>query len=637
MNQKPPPVPSREAQREGRTLRVASTLKRLADGRHADPHAYAGLAVLIADAALERDERSLVAGRRGLQRLFSRRFAGDEQELREERGRVLAMIAIVDWMLRRMTPTSSLALLRRGTLERQFLQLLGDEGELSDREAAEILSVKEDSAVQAGLALQRLGAIHARTLGGVRLWEITPRGRDALLIRLNLRLDSRGVRHAARQILEPDQLDGPQTRRRPVTSGIVAALLTAERPLTIDELADETRHTASRVRLGVHALVDRAILCPAGAHHYTVQDDRYCVVGVEVIPGRLLGVVADLLGEPLRADEQELGDMRVDTVVDGIAELVSRLREPDLGGTSLPPRLLGLGIELGGHVDTTTGTVMIAPNIQVDGEPWRNVALASMVRDRTGLRTVVENDANALATYQQLFRRLTEETENVAVVTVGDGIGGGLIANGEIVHGGNGFAGEIGHLTVDPEGPLCGCGQYGCIETYAAVPKIIAATSATSLHDAATRAQTDVDALRVFRRAGEAVGRGINALQNLLDPSEILVAVPLELAPSDDARNSKAAQAFVDGVLRFPARDPLSSAECQIDIRHEPKLAQFGALGAAAALLRGFVEFPLQAVDTDTAARSGTGPDLTEPRLGLTHDAATLVEAVDEALVAAIT
>jgi predicted NBD/HSP70 family sugar kinase len=615
---------------------VTTTLQRLADGRHADPEAYTGLAVLIGDAALESDESSLIAGRRGLQRVFARRFADAEQDSSEERGRVLTMIDIVDWMLRRLTPIASLAALRRGTLERQLLELLGDEGEVSDREAAEILAAEESAAVHAGLGLQRLGTARARTTGGVRTWQITPRGRDALLIRLNLRWDSRGVRNAARQILEPDQHEGPQTRRRPVTSGIVAALLMAERPLTIDELADETRHTTSRVRLGVHALIDRGVLCKAGVDRYAVQDDRYCVIGVEVLPGRLVGIVADLMGEPLRSDEQALVDMRVGTVVDGVAELVSRLREPDLDSTSLPPRLLGLGIEIGGHVDGTTGNVVLAPNVQVEGEAWRNVALGTILRDRTGLRTVVENDANALATYQQLFGRLTEETENLAVVTMGDGIGAGLIANGEIIQGAGGLAGEIGHLIIDPGGPLCGCGHYGCIEAYAAVPKIIAATRAESLRDAAARAETDVEALAVFRRAGEALGRGIAALENLLNPSEVLVAVPHELAPADGGRVHVAAQAFAEELLRLATGGAFPTAACQINIRHVPRLAQYGAQGAAAALLRRFVELPLQAIDTETVPQHPSRSGRDEPKTGPVDVEASLVEVVDEALLAAI-
>ena len=120
----------------------------------------------------------------------------------------------------------------------------------------------------------------------------------------------------------------------------------------------------------------------------------------------------------------------------------------------------GVGIGAAGFVDGTRTTIVFAPNLA-----WRNEPLALRVADATGLPVVVENDANAAAWGEFRFG-VAAGYSSVVVVTVGTGIGGGIIVDGRLLRGSGGFAGEIGHINVVPGGLRCGCGLAGCWEVY---------------------------------------------------------------------------------------------------------------------------------------------------------------------------
>jgi len=119
-----------------------------------------------------------------------------------------------------------------------------------------------------------------------------------------------------------------------------------------------------------------------------------------------------------------------------------------------------LGVGAAGMVDRS-GVMRFAPNVA-----WREVPLADKVRSGVGLPTLVDNDANVAAWGEYRFGA-GRGSNDMLLVTVGTGIGGGIVAGGKLFRGGHGFAGEIGHIIVEPNGPLCGCGNLGCWEQVA--------------------------------------------------------------------------------------------------------------------------------------------------------------------------
>lgn len=129
--------------------------------------------------------------------------------------------------------------------------------------------------------------------------------------------------------------------------------------------------------------------------------------------------------------------------------------------------LQGIGVGAPGFINEETGLVYQAVNIG-----WENFALADEFKELTGLPVYVANDAN-VAVLGENWKGAGNQAENVIAVTLGTGVGGGIIANGVVVSGENGTAGEIGHITVDPEGHLCNCGRKGCLETITSATGIV--------------------------------------------------------------------------------------------------------------------------------------------------------------------
>lgn len=196
--------------------------------------------------------------------------------------------------------------------------------------------------------------------------------------------------------------------------------------------------------------------------------------------------------------------------------------------------LVAVGIGAPGPLDWDTGVIHEAPNLP----GWKEVPLAARIGDAVGLPAFLENDANAAALAEWQYG-VGRGAANMLYVTVSTGVGGGLILEGELWHGAYGSAGEFGHMTVDFDGPLCDCGNRGCIEAIAAGPDIaawvgeqIAAGHPSSLAGPADLSGRDVveaaqqgDALAVgaLERAGRAVGFGVINVAHLVNLDTVVI------------------------------------------------------------------------------------------------------------------
>ncbi|MCK9909880.1 ROK family protein, partial [Microbacteriaceae bacterium K1510] len=131
-------------------------------------------------------------------------------------------------------------------------------------------------------------------------------------------------------------------------------------------------------------------------------------------------------------------------------------------------QVAGIGVGVPGPIDAQSGVVQQAVNLG-----WKNVALKQKLEQLSQLAVYVENDANAAA-LGEMWRGAGQGSDNLVMITLGTGVGGGIIVNGQVVHGVNGVGGEIGHITLEPTGgPLCNCGKTGCLENYASATAII--------------------------------------------------------------------------------------------------------------------------------------------------------------------
>lgn len=206
-------------------------------------------------------------------------------------------------------------------------------------------------------------------------------------------------------------------------------------------------------------------------------------VGVDIGGTKVLGALVDEHGTVLRVHRvpspQDWEPMR-----DAIVGVVDELR----AGV---PELHAVGIGAAGMIDLE-GVIHYAPNVP----GFRRVPVQATIAEMTGIATVVDNDANTAA-YAELVLGAARGLQHALVVTLGTGIGGGVIVDGRVLRGAHGFAAEIGHFQTDPDGPMCACGERGHWE---------AAASGNALGRMAREAAADGDAPEVLARAGGDVG-----------------------------------------------------------------------------------------------------------------------------------
>ena len=216
-----------------------------------------------------------------------------------------------------------------------------------------------------------------------------------------------------------------------------------------------------------------------------------------------------------------------------ISHIVS-LIEQVIGDVS-HAEILGVGVGAPGPLDPFEGIVLHAPTLQ----GWVNVPLRALLQEHTGLPVILNNDGNAAALGEWYFGS-GRGCQDFIYVTVSTGIGGGIIANGQLLLGRKGMAGEVGHMHIQPDGPVCSCGQTGCWESLAsgtalarfAVQALHQGTPSL-LHDCATKGpvtakdvftaavQGDALAQDLLRREGEFLGMGLVNLLHLFSPERI--------------------------------------------------------------------------------------------------------------------
>ena len=177
-------------------------------------------------------------------------------------------------------------------------------------------------------------------------------------------------------------------------------------------------------------------------------------IGIDVGGTKVLGGVVDQSGSVLATS-------RRDTPREGGAALTQTIADVALE-LSLQHKVSAVGLSAAGFVSSDRKTMLATPNIA----GWNGVQLEAELSALINLPVVLENDANAAAWGERSFGA-GKGKKNMLMVTVGTGIGGGIIVNDQLLRGAFGVAAEIGHLRVFPEGHLCGCGARGCFEQYA--------------------------------------------------------------------------------------------------------------------------------------------------------------------------
>jgi glucokinase len=254
----------------------------------------------------------------------------------------------------------------------------------------------------------------------------------------------------------------------------------------------------------------------------------------------------------------------VGTVAEDGSELLGLVSEPtlpELGADAVVARIVklahasiaaagrrdvaGVGIGSPGPLDTKTGVVILTPNLG-----WVNMPLRDRVSDALKLPTTLDNDANC-AIFGEWWRGAAQGVDHVVGLTIGTGIGGGIVLGGEIYHGASDVAGEIGHMTIEANGRACKCGNQGCLEAYASGPAIAARAvegieagaksalpqyvardlsriTAQIVYEAAN--DGDAYAQQVVRETAMLLGAGVSNIVNIFNPGVVVICGGVTLA-----------------------------------------------------------------------------------------------------------
>jgi glucokinase len=251
------------------------------------------------------------------------------------------------------------------------------------------------------------------------------------------------------------------------------------------------------------------------------------------------GLVDVQSGKILNSDSiPTLSHLGAEMVLERMATLIMELME---SSNFARDDIKGLGISAPGMINLDTNTTLFMPNLHGG---WHDIPVGKIMKSHLGMKVSMLNDVRAI-TFGEWSYGAGKGVDSMACFAVGTGVGGGLVVHNQLVLGFDGSAGELGHQTVDPNGPLCGCGNHGCIEVFASGPAISAEaargvrqgwkTAILDLidHDlnkltpqivAQAAKMGDTLALEVWKRAGRYLGIGIANILTSVGVKRVIIA-----------------------------------------------------------------------------------------------------------------
>lgn len=263
-------------------------------------------------------------------------------------------------------------------------------------------------------------------------------------------------------------------------------------------------------------------------------------IGIDLGVNYLLGVLTDLEGNICHEKKIQFHKLTYNSIRIKLFEVIDYLIASAPKSTY---GIVGIGIGVPGTV-SNEGEVLIAPNLG-----WKNIQLKSALEKKYKLPVSIENEANAGAYGEKLFG-VGENHENIIYVSAGIGIGVGLILNGKLYKGNNGFSGELGHMTIELNGAKCRCGNEGCWELYASEQALLNRAQKLQLKENYTLellnelAESGNEAtIALFEQIGDYLGIGINNIINIFNPHQVIIGNRLSSSKQwlEDSLNKRVA------------------------------------------------------------------------------------------------
>lgn len=300
------------------------------------------------------------------------------------------------------------------------------------------------------------------------------------------------------------------------------------------------------------------------------------LIGARLEPTTIQIVATTLAGTPIRRLAiRGSRDIQAATALlrDGITEITAAIDQA--------PPLRGIGVGVPALMDRT-GRLVLAPNLG-----WRDTPIRPLLQQALDAPVYVDNDTKAATIGEKLFGSC-RDVDDFIYVTAHSGVGGGLMLGGRLYRGTNGFAGEIGHVTVVPDGRPCGCGKRGCLETYASEAAILAeaARRGAGFPDlwavAAAARAGDAVAAALLDEAGGWLGMALSHLVNLVNPMRLVLGGGLAIV----------AEFLIPAILRVLDRHALEPLRRELQVHVSPLGDDDVPMGGIALALEGFLALP---------------------------------------------
>ena len=290
-------------------------------------------------------------------------------------------------------------------------------------------------------------------------------------------------------------------------------------------------------------------------------------------------------GRVLKKEEYTLDPSREGlNIVEGLVSNLKNLLQKRIGKND---QLLGIGIGIAGTIDMNRGRMINSPNIP----DLNGFGIREFIKKRMSSPIAIENDANAFALGEG-WVGAAKGSKDYCGITLGTGVGGGIVINGEILHGSGGMASEVGHMVIDPEGPLCGCGGKGCLEVYASATGIrrmaletiekgegreilkraggkVEEVTSEKVFEAAQSG--DKAAQKIFNEMGRFLGLGLVNLIHLFDPEKIVIG----------GKASRAWDSFIETTMEVVMERAMEGSREKVKIVRAKCGDDAGILGAA--------------------------------------------------------
>lgn len=402
----------------------------------------------------------------------------------------------------------------------------------------------------------------------------------------------------------PASSKGSRGLIRDINQSLLLNLIQADGSISRADLARRSGLSPATVSGIIHFLVrdglvlEKAVGVSRGGRRpimLALNPDAGYVMGVKLTENTIVTALTDLnaqVRQRLTVPLADAGDPA--TVADALSQAVTQLLRTS--GVNRA-KLRGVGVGLAGIIDASRDILRYSPIFD-----WHNVPIRQMLRKRLRVPVYIDNDVNTLTMAEKWFGA-GRGVDDFLTITLGRGIGMGIVVRGQFYRGSNGGGGEFGHIVIDPSGPVCDCGKHGCLEAFASDPALLrdaaSAIQAGRLPGLTERSLTierlvkaaqqgDAVARQLFADAGRRLGMSIANLINVFNPKLILIS-------GEGVRNGAAMfEPMHEAICALATPELLADAE----IRIEPLGDDAWARGAASLVLHELFKPPVHAEET---------------------------------------